>query len=286
MSPTGACVAGNNSERQKVAQSIAAILNTASPTAYSFPYDDAIKLFDCQAKSWSVTNYTVNFCPNDTDGDRVQESVDGDSDNDGIQDAAEGRGSVGAAASSRASDLIGTDQDADGDGIPNWYDLDSDNDGIPDHEECGGTDDANKDGRADSKVDSDGDGIIDEYDPDQGGAPLVCPDTDGDGMPDYKDTNSDNQGASDFVEEGGVDSDGDRLLDIFDSARGSAPLTIRDSDGDDIPDHLDAVNNKVGGGCALSPVRNIEAPYELLPFLFLPALILLRRFVRISNRNR
>lgn len=141
-------------------------------------------------------------------------------------------------------------------------------------------------------------GILDEYEPDQGGAPLVCPYTDGDGIPDYKDINSDNQGASDFVEECGVDSDGDGLpdsvvdvngdglLDIFDSARGGAPLNIRDSDGDGIPDHLDAVNNKVGCGCTLAPVRNKESPYKLLPFLFLPALILLRRFVRISNRNR
>lgn len=38
--------------------------NTACPTSYSFPYDDAIKLFSCQAKDSSThLNYTITFCP-------------------------------------------------------------------------------------------------------------------------------------------------------------------------------------------------------------------------------
>jgi len=38
--------------------------NTACPTSYSFPYDDAIKLFSCQAKNNQThLNYTITFCP-------------------------------------------------------------------------------------------------------------------------------------------------------------------------------------------------------------------------------
>lgn len=38
--------------------------NTACPTSYSFPFDDAIKLFSCQAKDDQThLNYTITFCP-------------------------------------------------------------------------------------------------------------------------------------------------------------------------------------------------------------------------------
>ena len=89
---------------------------------------------------------------------------------------------------------------ADADGIPNRRDLDSDNDGLTDHYECGGTDDADKDGEVDSKVDADENGLVDEYDPGQGGNMLKCADTDGDGIADFLDINSDDQGGSDYDE--------------------------------------------------------------------------------------
>lgn len=290
----GACVAGNNTAWQTNAEPDQAIFNSASPTAYAFPYDDAIKLFACQAPSSGVVNYTVTFCPNDSDGDAVQNSVDTDTDNDGLPNTEE-NGIMGLSQTGvhNAADLVGTATDADGDGIPNWLDLDSDNDGIPDHEECGGTDDANKDGEVDSKTDADHDGLVDIFDVDQGGTPLVCPDTDGDGIPDKLDINSDNQGGSDYVEEGGTDADGDGLpdttadangdglLDIFNPVTGT-PLTIRDSDHDGIPNHLDAVNNG-GGGCALAAPGTGTA--SLLPLLFLPALILLRRSLRTYSKD-
>ena len=202
--PGGACQAGNNANWQSVAQPIALVFDTSSPTTYAFPYDDAIKLFNCQTSTaGQAVNYTVNFCPNDSDGDAVQNSVDTDTDNDGLPNTEE-NGIMGLSQTGvhNAADLVGTDTDADGDGIPNWLDLDSDNDGIPDHEECGGTDDANKDGEVDSKTDADHDGLVDIFDIDQGGTPLVCPDTDGDGIPDNLDINSDNQGGSDYVGRG------------------------------------------------------------------------------------
>ncbi|HVY55457.1 MAG TPA: hypothetical protein VHC46_06840, partial [Thermodesulfobacteriota bacterium] len=232
-----------------------------------------------------------NFCPNDTDGDGVQNSDDADTDGDGIPDTVESGQGVGT--NSARSDQIGNDQDSDADGIPNSRDLDSDNDGIPDHEECGGNGDADHNGRVDSKADADHDGLVDLYDPSQGGTQLTCADTDGDGIPDFRDINSDNQGASDYVENGGTDADGDGLpdsaedsngdglLDLFDADRGGAPLTIKDSDGDGIPDQLDADNGGNGGGCALAPARGGNAGTALLPLILLPALILLRRSLRI-----
>jgi len=294
--PNGACVAGNNSDWQSVAQPVSVIFNNSSPTAYAFPYDDAIKLFACQNTGNQAVNYTVNFCPNNTDGDAVQNSGDADTDNDGVMNNAE---SGNAAVTANAEgDLAGTSNDGDADGIPNRRDLDSDNDGLTDHYECGGTDDADADGEVDSDVDANLNGLADEYDPAEGGQALECADTDGDGLSDFLDINSDNQGGTDYEENGGTDTDGDGLpdttedanadglLDIFDSERGGAPLEIRDSDGDGIPDQLDPQSSgKNGGSCALAQARSGAAGSMLLPLLFLPALIFLRRSLRIYSKD-
>ncbi len=149
-------------------------------------------------------------------------------------------------------DLVGTDNDGDADGIPNRRDLDSDNDGLTDHYECGGTDDADKDGEVDSDTDDERERARrTEYDPGQGGNMLKCADTDGDGIADCLDINSDDQGGTDYEEQGGTDADGDGLpdttedangdglLDIFDPDKG-APVVIKDSDDDGIPNQLDA----------------------------------------------
>lgn len=286
--PGGACQAGNNPNWQSVAQPIALVFNNSSPTTYAFPYDDAIKLFTCQTSTADqAVNYTVNFCPNDTDGDAVQNPEDGDVDNDGVMNSVE----TGNAAASAGGGLVGTANDGDADGLPNRRDLDSDNDGLTDHYECGGANDADSDGEVDTGDDADGDGVADPYDPSQGGNMLKCTDTDGDGIADFLDINSDNQDGTDYEEQGGTDADGDGLpdtaedsngdglLDVFDPERGGAPLEIRDSDGDGIPDQLDA-DNGGNGGCALAP-SNTATPAALLPLLFLPALIFLRRSLRI-----
>lgn len=132
--------------------------------------------------------------------------------------------------------------DRDGDGIMNAWDLDSDNDGIPDLIEAGGID-TDGNGIIDypitndplSMLDGDGDGFVDTYDPDddgllivedaldplvmangvvyRSGDPSVSPDFDGDNVPDFWDLDSDNDGASDLIEAGGVDEDGDGQLD-------------------------------------------------------------------------
>ena len=291
--PGGACQAGNNANWQTNALPIFTVFNTASPTTYAFPYDDAIKLFACQNSGNQAVNYTVNFCPNDTDGDGVQNSGDADTDNDGVTNTEETRRFILAPD---ARGLIGTPDDADGDGIPNELDLDSDQDGIPDHDECGGANDGDRDGRSDNHADSDGDGHHDEHDPDHVGNELVCADTDGDGIPDFMDIDSDDDGVSDFVEHGGIDEDGDGLPDSTEDAHGDGlldifhphtgdPLILRDSDGDGLFDHLDADSGGVGGGCALVRSGSPASPAALLPLLFLPALIYLRRSLRIYSKD-
>ena len=108
--------------------------------------------------------------------------------------------------------------DTDGDGLTNDIDLDSDGDGIPDNVEAQTT----QGNIIPSNNDSDNDGLDDAYE--TGG--LVPVDTDNDGIPDFMDTNSDNQGADDTIEAGltlsGSDSDGDGLDNAMDTTTGYA----------------------------------------------------------------
>lgn len=83
-------------------------------------------------------------------------------------------------------------KDSDGDGIPDQNDYDSDNDSIPDYYESQG---ANFVAR--SNIDANNDGIDDAF-----GTGIVAVDTDGDGVPDYLDLDSDNDGIFDIIESG------------------------------------------------------------------------------------
>ncbi|PSP49047.1 hypothetical protein BRC75_04725, partial [Halobacteriales archaeon QH_7_69_31] len=115
-----------------------------------------------------TSTFTVDTPADDTDGDGIPDSEEGD-------------------------------DDTDGDGTPDDEDEDSDGDGIPDSEE--GTDDTDGDGTPDYKdEDSDGDGIPDSEEGSE--------DTDGDGTPDYKDDDSDGDGIPDSEEgDGDTDGD-------------------------------------------------------------------------------
>ncbi|MDH3419500.1 MAG: Ig-like domain-containing protein, partial [Gammaproteobacteria bacterium] len=175
--------------------------------------------------SWSCTtnsaisegNYTFTAEVDDGLGNSqvvgFSVSIDFDADNDGLPDAVEGVA------------------DTDGDGMPDFLDPDSDNDGIPDGEEDTGLSPL-------SGNDSDGDGLDDAIDVDAtGGADadgngiddlFEVSDLDGDGLPDYLDTDTDNDGIPDRIE-GNVDSDGDGVPDFRDT----------DSDNDGIPDAIE-----------------------------------------------
>lgn len=191
----------------------------------------------------------------DPDGDGVPASVDIDDDNDGIPDSVEAPG--------------GIDIDSDGDGLFDRLDADSDNDGIPDA----------IDGSGDRSLDQDGDGVLDDLtDSNNDGladiiATSMMPvDTDADGIPDYLDLDSDQDGISDLKEstttpaildsdddgqlDTGVDADRDGLLDAVDplvsggtagtahalidmDGDGRAAYRDLDSDGDNMSDALE-----------------------------------------------
>ncbi|MRI01967.1 hypothetical protein GH721_15595 [Kriegella sp. EG-1] len=162
----------------------------------------------------------------DNDNDGILDTIDLDDDNDGIPDIVEG------------------DLDSDGDGIKDSFDLDSDNDGIPDIKEAGGTDD-NGDGEVDNLTDTDNDGLNDEQDIINGGqsgseittgTPLPNPDSDNDGVDDYLDLDSDNDGLPDVLEAGGIDADGDGIIDGF-----------VDNDNDGFSDNVDTDDNNLPG---------------------------------------
>ncbi len=220
----------------------------------------------------------------DSDGDGIPDFADGDDDNDGISDKDE-LGGVDLSGDSDADgvadyldpnfvncadvdadgecDEVPLAYDLDGDGIPSHLDKDSDGDGIPDSiEGPGGAFDANTDGRLDDLTDNDFDGVAGVVDVDDGdnqstGTELLR-DTDGDGIPDNQDLDSDGDGLFDLVEAGGgaldtdgdgrvddaTDADGDGLADVVDPQSGSGttagtPFVLPDSDGDGVPDHLE-----------------------------------------------
>ena len=130
-------------------------------------------------------------------------------------------------------------------------DRDSDNDGIADVVEAGGVDD-NGDGVLDGTfTDVDLDGFFDivdgkvnggitwlalaftGIDNDNDGRPDVVPaiiDRDGDGVADWLDLDQDNDGIPDVIEAGGVDVNGDGLIDF-----------TNDVDNDGLYDEVDGI---------------------------------------------
>ena len=153
--------------------------------------------------------------------------------------------------------------DTDGDGVPDHCDPDSDNDGISDLQESGNTvlfaADTDYDGvvtgaeaAAAGLVDADGDGVWD-------GQATTPVDTDNDGVADYLDLDSDEDGIPDAVEAQpttgynspsiGADADGDGVVDTFDdgvSDHGGSFAHPIDSDWDGTPDYLDTDSDNDG----------------------------------------
>jgi gliding motility-associated-like protein len=144
--------------------------------------------------------------------------------------------------------------DSDGDGVFDAFDADSDNDGIPDLIEVQGTDIMLE---AD---DSDFDGLNDVFN----GVPAVPVDTDADGIPDYLDLDSDNDGVYDLFEAGhnllDTDLDGrldnalgnvgmNGLLDLLEVMADTFELNyeINNDDGDLLFSYIDL--DREGDGC-------------------------------------
>ncbi|MCJ8315179.1 MAG: hypothetical protein MJK11_19685, partial [Pseudomonadales bacterium] len=191
----------------------------------------------------------------DTDGDGVADSLDLDSDNDGILDIVEyeqvdDNNNRAPSAIDFNDDGINDNNvdfvfaapaDTDADGIPDFKDSDSDGDGVNDIEATVFRNfDLDDDGKIDlilfdgvvTSVDDDKDGIVGFADdePYQRGS---SDDTDGDGIPNRIDLDDDNDGISDIMERvNGVDGDADNdgIIDRLDP----------DSDNDGISDRIEA----------------------------------------------
>jgi len=244
----------------------------------------------------------------DRDGDGVSDAFDPDADNDGIADRLE-NGSSGIDTDGDGIDDVfdvdatgGTDAngdgvddnvlplDTDGDGVADYLDMDSDNDGISDRIE------ASQPSVPDTlNLDSDNDGIDDLYDVDATGGSdangdgfddaFLPVDTDGDGIIDMLDSDSDNDYIPDNIEASlvvasGSDIDMDGIDDAFDPDQtggtdsnndliDEAVVTVADVDGDGIPNFRDLDSD---GDGIIDPLENgdfnndgILDPYQVDP---------------------
>jgi len=185
--------------------------------------------------------------PTDTDNDGFPDYFDIDSDDDGIPDNIEAQETIGyIEPSGQDTNTNGLDDayenngnvglipiDTDGDGIPDYVDDDSDNDGVPDNIEGNDFDQNGEPDEVWMDSDKDNDGLNDGYEGDiaididvndEINDPANdLPDTDGDGIPDYRDTDDDDDGIETADED--LDLDGNFAND--------------DSDEDGIPNYLD-----------------------------------------------
>ena len=206
----------------------------------------------------------------DTDNDGIADCLDLDSDNDGIVDLieavtdrglldrldADGDGQLDQAVAlgrNGLADPVETQPDSgqstvgrgdqDSDGRFDQIDLDADNDGLPDIIESGGTDN-DFDGRLDRFRDIDGNGLSDQLTL----FPITVRDTDKDGIFDFRDLDSDQDGRTDLLESSGDDVDGDGRLDRFedsdgdglDDAYSATTAGTLDIDGNGVPDQLES----------------------------------------------
>ena len=177
------------------------------------------------APNKSTLKFFAVCVPKDSDGDRVADQLDLDSDNDGIPDNIEVQGKNFIPFSNKDLNKDGLDDaygtginpvDSDTDGVPDYLDLDSDNDGIYDLVESGSNaTDATLDGIIDGNPASFGtNGLSNsiETSADSGILKYSIADTDGDGIKNYIELDSDNDGCNDVIEAGFTDSNGDGLL--------------------------------------------------------------------------
>lgn len=71
----------------------------------------------------------------------------------------------------------------------------------------------------------------------------------------------------------------DGYLDIFDPDHGGTPLTIVDSNGDGLPDRLDASDGS--GGCSVAPIGTNN--YSILILMLIPAIAVMRQIFRKNS---
>jgi uncharacterized repeat protein (TIGR01451 family) len=171
--------------------------------------------------NWNDAQYPGRV---DYNGDGVDDRFDAgaDADNDGIPNYYDTDFTFGGSFIDVNNDRLNDRYDKDLDGIINQYDLDSDNDGIPDVVESYGAD-ANGDAIIDNYTDTDGDGFSQNVDGSNGGSTgsgngLGAIDLDGDTVPNFLDTDSDQDGIPDVREVFGSDINNRGKIDGFTDA--------------------------------------------------------------------
>ena len=191
-----------------------------------------------RADNYPFKNKDRDFRPNaydlDSDGDGIVDVIEAglpDANFNGIVDGAIGSNGWSTSVSSLlALNLRFTDSDP----YPDYQDIDSDDDGIPD----------NIEGMSTLGyllpaiiIDTDGDGIINLYDNiiGFGGSGIFVYDHDGDGTPDYRDSDSDADGLPDIVEGNDFNLNG--------MADDDVSLTGLDTDGDGLDNRFDSLNS-------------------------------------------
>lgn len=155
----------------------------------------------------------------DFDSDDIPDIGDDDADGDGILNVYE---------APTGEDWVSFD--SDGDGHPNWLDIDADNDGIVDHYEAQATI-----GYIPPSGKVNANGVDQAYDPGSGGTLIIPADTDGGGIADFLDNDSDQDGVPDYIE--GHDSNFNGKPDH--TGKG------KDSDEDGLDDEFDTVDRYI-----------------------------------------
>jgi len=186
--------------------------------------------------------------------------VDLDTDNDGIVDSFEDLNLDGD------NDPSTNPTDTDSDGIADYLDIDSDDDGIPDNVEAQAT----ATYTAPSGIDANSNGLDDVYE-NGGGLGILPVDTDGDGFPDYVDTDSDNDNVPDNIEAHDMDNDGIPDVVFIGSDKDNDGLddgyegytAIDDDVNDEIDDPFDMLPNTDGD--SESDYRDTDDDDDLLP---------------------
>ncbi len=200
--------------------------------------------------------------PTDTDGDGFPDYMDIDSDDDGIPDNIEAQPALGYIAPSLVDtngngldDAYENDgnvglipMDSDNDGIPDYVDTDSDDDNVPDAIEGH---DLDQDGVADVTLvgsDKDNDGLDDGYEGETvididvndkiDDPSLDLPDTDSDGIPDFRDSDDDDDGIETIDED--LDQDGNYAND--DSNENGIPNYLDPDLGETTVETVDVIN--------------------------------------------
>lgn len=215
--------------------------NSATLVGTDSDGDGLIDVVDNDPATQYGAGSTSAFPTTDHDGDGLADMIDRDSDNDGITDVIEAGGTDSNGDgqfdgftdgnNDGISDQLNSTPlalpNTDGNGLADYIDYDSDDDGIDDTREALATGSYTQ---PTIYGDADGDGIIDHWDPDFGGNSISPVDTDGDGDPDFQDTDADNDGVADIIEGNDLNADGNADF----------PPTGTDTDGDGIDDAFDS----------------------------------------------